>query len=409
LKILFLTHFFPPEMGAAASRMHGLARWLDEWGHDITILTGFPNYPTGIIPEKYKMRFIVNDKIESVNVIRTWVYATSHQSSVKRIINYFSFVFSAIITGIIIRKRYDIIFVSSPPLFIGIAGYILSKLNKVPFVFDLRDLWPDVAVETGTFSEKSIFIKWSRRLADWLYKSATHLTPVTDSKYERLKSNNINADKLTVVTNGVDLDRQNINLDENWRKKLDISKKFIITYTGLIGVAQGIEIAVDAANLLRKNSSVHFVIVGEGVDRKKLIDKANKLKLSNITFVPRQPRESIPSLIASSDIALVPLVSGALKDAVPSKLFEAWAFQKAVILAAEGESAEIVQKSGGGLVISPGNHHELAKAVTSLYQDQEQLSKYAEAGYKFVNEQYDRKQAAQILENVFKKIILKRV
>lgn len=405
MRILFLTHFYPPEMGAAGARMHGLARWLREWGNEITILTGFPNYPTGVIPKSYRNKLLVSEQFEGVDVFRTWVYASTHQTSLKRLVNYFSFVFSSILAGLYIRRKYDVIFVSSPPLFIGIAGFILSKIMRIPFVFDLRDLWPDVAIETGMFSNNSIGIKLSRKLADSLYRSADHLTPVTQSKFERLKSTNICSDKITVVTNGVDFDRLQSSTDINWREKLDLTEKFIITYTGLIGVAQGIGVAVDAASKLIHINDIHFVIVGEGVERKQVVAKAKALKLENITFLPRQPREAIPSLIATSDIVLVPLVSEALTDAVPSKLIEALACRRPVILAAAGEAADIVRESDGGRVIPPGNEQALADTIVELYDNKAQLVQYGAAGYEFVKMHYDRKNIAQKLNKVFRRVL----
>jgi len=407
LRILFLTHFYPPEMGAAAARLHGLARWLVKGGHQVTALTGFPNYPTGNIPKEYKRRIVASEKLNGVNVLRTWVFATSHRSSIRRLLNYFSFVVSAIITGISLKNSFDVILVSSPPLFVGVAGNFLSKVFKIPFVLDLRDLWPEVAIEAGAFTEKNLLIKWSRLLADFIYRRAAHLTPVTESKRERLISRNVEKERMTVITNGVDFDRLDKSWKYDWRVELGNTGKFVVTYTGLIGIAQGIGVAVEAAELVKDNPNIHFLIVGEGVERDDLIDRVQQLQLTNITFVPLQPRAAIPSLIAASDVALVPLVSRELQDAVPSKLLEAWACQKAVILAAEGEAAELVRTSRGGIVISPNNPHELAEAVNSLCQDQNLIDQYAEAGYLFVRERFDRRRAALEMENVLKRVAKK--
>jgi glycosyltransferase involved in cell wall biosynthesis len=409
LHVLFLTHFYPPEMGAAAARLHGLARWLAKWGHDVTTLTGFPNYPSGTVPKEYCCKFQTCEEKDGVKVIRTWVFATSHRSSVRRLLNYLSFVVSSIITGITLRRSFDVVLISSPPLFIGVAGSILSTVFRVPFVLDLRDLWPDVAIQAGVFTENSFPVKWSRFLANFIYRSAAHLTPVTESKLERLKAIGVEKAKLTVVTNGVDFDRLDLSKYHDWREELDISAKFVIMYTGLIGVAQGIGIAVEAAELLKHNSDIHFVIVGEGVERDDLIERVKLLQLENITFVPRQPREAIPSLIAVSDVALVPLVSSALRDAVPSKLLEAWACRKAVILVAGGEAAELVRKSSGGVVVKPGSPKELARTITELSQDRNLLNQYAEAGHLFVKERYDRRRSALIMENVLARVVKERM
>lgn len=408
LRILLITHFYPPEMGAAAARLQGLAHWLVKWDHKVTVLTGFPNYPSGKISSNYRYKLQANEWFDGVNIVRTWVFATSHHSSIKRLLNYISFVVSSIITGLTLRKKYNVILVSSPPLFIGIAGIILGKIFNVPFVLDLRDLWPDVAIEAGVFSEKSLAMKWSRGLANYIYHRAAHLTPVTESKLKRLYSIGIQKERMTVVENGVDFDRLEISSKYNWRKEMGITAKFVVTYTGLIGIAQGIGIAVDAAELIKHNPDIHFVIVGDGVEREVLIERVKQLQLTNITFLHRQSREIIPSIMAASDVALVPLVSGALRDAVPSKLLEAWACQKAVILAAEGEAAELVRKSGGGVVISPGKPDELAKAITLLSQNQNLLNQYADAGYIFVRERFDRRKSARYMEYVLNRVVMEK-
>lgn len=409
LSILLLTHFYPPEMGAAAARGHGLARWLVQLGHQVTTLTGFPNYPSGNIPSEYRRKFRISENRDGVKVVRTWVFATSHRSSIRRLLNYLSFLISAIITGISLRSSFDVILVSSPPLFIGVAGSVLASAFRVPLVLDLRDLWPDVAIEAGAFTEKSFPVKWSRFLADFIYRRAAHLTPVTESKLERLKANGVEKERMTVVTNSVDFDKLNLSKEFEWRKELGISDKFVITYTGLIGIAQGVGIAVEAAELMKNKSDIHFLIVGDGVEREVLIDRTRHMQLTNITFLPRQPWKTVPSIMAASDVALVPLVTDALRDAVPSKLLEAWALRKAVILAAGGEAAELVRESGGGVVIMPGRPQELVTAVTELSQDRNLLNQYAEAGHLFVREQFDRRRAALIMENVLARVVKERM
>ncbi len=213
---------------------------------------------------------------------------------------------------------------------------------------------------------------------------------------------------MTVVENGVDFDRLEISSKYNWRKEMGIKAKFVITYTGLIGIAQGIGIAVEAAELIKYNPDIHFVIVGDGVEREVLIERVKQLQLTNITFLRRQSRKIIPSIMAASDVALVPLVSGALRDAVPSKLLEAWACQKAVILAAEGEAAELVRKSGGGVVISPGKPNELVEAITLLSQNQNLLNQHADAGYIFVRERFDRRKSTRYMEHVLNRVVAEK-
>ncbi|MEE9189634.1 MAG: glycosyltransferase family 4 protein, partial [Candidatus Neomarinimicrobiota bacterium] len=178
-RILFLTHFYPPEMGGASARTSGLSKWLVRFGNNVTVLTGFPNYPSGKIYPGYKRRLTQNEYIDGVRVVRTWIYASSYKSKINRILNNLSFMISSIITGLQLKGRFDVVIASSPPLFIGISGWIISKLRRTPWIFDIRDIWPDIGIETGLFEEGHILMRWGKRLAKFMYDRADHITPVT--------------------------------------------------------------------------------------------------------------------------------------------------------------------------------------------------------------------------------------
>ncbi|MFQ6673552.1 MAG: glycosyltransferase family 4 protein [Fidelibacterota bacterium] len=406
LKILILAHYYPPEMGGGAARVHGLARWLVKLGHDITVITGFPNYPSGIVRSEYRGKLRGREERDHVAVIRTWVYPSSHRTSMGRLSNYFSFVLSSIVTGLSLRDRHDVVVASSPPLFIGIAGRMLSRIRHIPFVFDIRDIWPDVAVDAGAFKPDSIFIRSGRRLARYLYMTADHLTPVTEVKCEKIVDEGADRHKVSVIPNGVDFDRLNQGEAGRWRAELDLDNRFVVAYTGLIGIAQGVGIIVEAAHYLKKNPSIHFLIVGDGVERRGLVKKVNDLNLENVTFVPSLPRREVPSVLASADIAVVPLVSGNLADAVPSKLMEAWACHRAVLLVARGEAAQLVETARGGVVVPPQQPRRLAEAVAALSEDSQILNGYAENGYAFVQTHFDRRDLARRMENVLMRVCL---
>lgn len=404
MKILVLAHYYPPEMGGAAARLHGLSRWMAAQGNDVTVITSFPNYPSGQIPPRYKDKFKVREQMDGVDLVLTWIYASSHRSNLRRLANYFSFVFSSMIVGLFLRGNYDVILASSPPLFLGISGWVISRFRRIPFVFDIRDLWPDVAIEAGEFAPNSLMTRTWYALANFLYRRATHITPVTDNKRKKLVAAGVPSTKMTVVTNGVDLDLVPSPLPPDKRKELGLENKLVVLYAGLMGRAQGVGIAIHAAKQLRDQPNIHFLLVGDGVERELLLAKVAEFDLKNVTMLPRQPREEIPRFMATADICLVPLVSSDLVDAVPSKLLEGWAFGKLVILAAGGEAAAIVRQSNGGLVVSPEDPDQLTTAVSQLDQDREQLAACGANGYAYVCEHYDRKvlaqQMAAVLQNV---------
>ncbi|HOG45106.1 MAG TPA: glycosyltransferase family 4 protein [Anaerolineae bacterium] len=407
MRILIVSQFYPPEMGGAAARLHGLARCLVHLGHQVTVITGFPNYPTGVVPSDYRGKLRLREVMDGVHVLRTWVYASAYRSSVRRLANYFSFVASSAVMGLAAGRRFDVVVASSPPPFVGLPALALARLWRVPFVFDIRDIWPDVAVEAGELAEDSVMARLGGRLARFLYKNADHVTPVTESKRAKLVAAGVPERKLTVIANGVDLDQVPPAVDDK-RAELGLEGKFVVLYAGLIGVAQGVEIVAGAADRLREHESIRFVIVGDGRRREALAGQIRDLGLTNVTLLPRQPREEMPSLLATADVCLVPLVNDRVEDAVPSKMLEAWGHGRPVILAAAGEAAAIVEQAGGGIVIPPGDSAGLAEAVLRMASTQEDLAGYARQGYACIRERFDRRMLAQQMEGVLQMVIRSR-
>ena len=407
MRILVLAHYYPPEMGGAAARLHGLSRWLATYGHEVTVITGFPNYPSGVVPAAYRGMLRKREELDGVDLLRTWVYASSHKGNWRRLANYFSFVFSSIIAGLTAGRKYDVVLASSPPLFIGIAGWVLSRLRRIPLVFDVRDIWPDVAVDAGEFAPDAPITRLGNWLADFIYRRADAIVPVTEFKRQKIARHGVPASKLAVVTNGADLDLVP-EATSNLREELGLQGKFVVLYAGLIGIAQGVEIATEAAQLLLENDHVRFLIVGDGVRRAELESQVRAFHLTNVTMLPRQPREAMPALLATADVCLVSLASDGITDAVPSKLLEAWAYHKPVILAAAGESSQIVGQSGGGLAIRPKDSQALADALVALCADPAQVSRYAAAGRQYVERYYDRRALARQMEAVLQRVIGRR-
>ncbi len=405
VRVLFLSHFYPPEMGGAAARISGLAKWLVKFGHKVTVITGYPNYPTGKVYHEYKNKKNKIEFIDGVQIIRSKVLPVSYQSILVRLLNYFTLFFTALWNGIRKRNNFDIIIASSPPLTIGILGLILSKIYKIPWIFDIRDIWPDVAVEAGMIIEDGIIHKLSKILADYLYKQSTYITPVTERKLTKIEQIGIPISKISVVPNGVDFDLINDAKQKDWRNELRLENKFILSYAGLIGIAQGVNVIIETAIRLKEENDVHFLVVGEGVEKQKLQDHAKSLELNNITFLPSQLKESIPSLLTTSDIALIPLVSDKLLDAVPSKLLEAWACKLPVILIAGGEAADIVIKAHGGIVVNCNDFEGIMTAIIKLKDSPGLMNKYSKNGFDYVSKHYDRESLARAMEKVIFKII----
>lgn len=407
IRILFLTHYYPPETGGASARISGLTKWLAKYGHDVSVITGYPNYPMGEIYPGYESSSARYEVLDGVKVFRAKVIAGSYKSIVVRLLNYFTLFVTSLWIGIKKRNNFDIIVASSPPLTIGLLGRLLSKIYKIPWILDIRDIWPDVGIEAGIIKEYSIVDHISGKLAKFLYRHSNHITPVTLSKKNKIVGYGVEEAKISVVENGVDSDIVQNAENIDWRSKYRLDGKFVLTYAGLIGKAQGVEYIIETADLLRDQKDIHFLIVGEGVNKKDLIERASKLELTNITFIDLQPKEAIPSLLKTSDIGLVPLINDNLKDAIPSKLLEAWSCKLPVILIAGGEAKEIITRIEGGVALNSGDPEIIKNVIIDFIENREKLKTFGMNGYTYVHHKLERKYLARKLERVILKVLNK--
>lgn len=400
MKILFLTQFFPPETGAASSRISGLAKNLNKLGHKITVLTGLPNYPSGIINERYHGKLSCREDIEGVLINRVWVYASPLRSFFTRLLNYFSLVITSILFELFDKEDYDVLVASSPPLFLGISGYVIARLKRARFVLDIRDIWPKIGVDTGELDKDSIFIRIAEGLETFLYNKSDLITVVTEYKLRYLKEKGLCESKVKVIPNGVDREFLEVKADQEVKARYYSDNGiFIVLYAGLLGIAQGVGVIIEAADLLKDRHEIRFYIIGEGVEKGSLVRRAKALGLQNVIFIDTQPKETIASFLRYSDVSIIPLKKASFSDSVPSKLLESMAFGSPVILSASGEAAMIVKRSGGGLVTRPGDHVELADAVSRLYNDPELRIQLGKNGMRFIEENFIRDKIAKEFEN----------
>lgn len=403
MKILFITQFYPPELGAAASRISGLARNLKRLGHDVTVLTGFPNYPSGIIHQKYRKKFVVYEEQVGVQIKRVWVYSSPKRKFYTRLLNYFSLVFTSILFEFYDRDEYDVAIASSPPLFLGIAGYVVSRIKRARFTLDVRDLWPKIGVDMGELKKDALFVRLAERLEKFLYYRADIITVTTNLKRKYIIENGIIDSKVTVIPNGVDREYLDLKTDVNVKEHFFNNHTFVVLYAGLIGIAQGVEVIIYAANLLKDRDDIKFYIIGEGVEKEKIIKLVNNLKLQNVIFVESLPKENIATFLRNADVTVIPLKKASFSDAVPSKLLESLAFNCPVVLSASGESETIVEKSGGGLITEPGNAEELSQSILKLYNDIELKMRFKTNNTDYIEINFMREKIAQQLATTLKK------
>jgi glycosyltransferase involved in cell wall biosynthesis len=371
VKIVYVSHYYPPEMGAPAARVSAFARRWAAAGHDVTVVTTFPNHPTGIIPPGYRghMRLIEDD--HGVRVIRTFLYAAANKGIVKRGLCYVSFALSSIFQGYGPAGRPDVVIATSPQFLVTLSGWVLSRLKGTPLVTEIRDLWPDSIVAVGAFPATSPLVRGLGVLERFVYRQSELVISVTRSFVPLLRERG--ARRVVFISNGADpaafasrADRAAV------RARFGLGERFVASFVGTLGMAHGLDTVLDAAEILRDHRDVLFWLVGEGARRAALQAEAHRRGLDNVRFEGQVPREDISDVLAASDAAMVLLRPDPLFETVlPSKMFEAMAAACPVILGVRGESLTLLDDSGGGIGIEPGSGAALAAAVLDLAADPE--------------------------------------
>lgn len=396
MHIYYIIHYFPPELNGGATRASELAKLWAEAGHQVTILTGFPNHPHGEIPQEYKGKLFFEESKDGYTIRRSYIYATPNKGKVKRIFNHISLTLSTIL-GSLFKPKPDIIIASSPPLFLGFSGYLLGRLKRVPYVFEVRDIWPQQAIDLGMLTNPFI-IRLMERLEMFLYRHAQKVIGVAESTRQILSERGVDKDKLEIIFNGTNPDDFKPGAaDELLKPQLGLEGKFVISYIGTMGLSQGLMVVLKAAQQLEdKYPQIHFLLVGHGAEREILISAATTMGLNNVTFLKAQPRTQIPDLYRLSDISLVVLRNLPLfYHTIPSKIFEIMACQIPVILGVAGEMRTIIEAANAGLCIEPENEAALKEAILKLYHAPELKNDLAVNGRVYVEKHYNRRELAQ--------------
>lgn len=367
MHLVILTQYFSPEIGAPQARLSELAKRFADRGHRVTVLTAMPNYPEGRIHAGYG-GLLRREQQGDVLVIRTFIYATNDLGTVRRLANYLSFVVSAMLFGTFLLPAADFVFVESPPLFLGIAGYWLSRIKGARLIFNVSDLWPDSVVRLGKLRPDSAAHRFAQWLERFFYLKAWMITGqgggILDDIGQRFP-----ATRRFLVSNGVDttlFSRQ--HRSERLRAELGEGRSCLAIYPGLHGLAQGLEQVVDAAAEVRNLRDLMILFIGDGAAKPALERRARELGLDNVRFLEPLPRARMPELVASADVMIVPLRVH-LPGAIPSKIYEAMGSEVPVLLAADGEPAAIVERTGCGVVVPMGEPRALALALRRLHED----------------------------------------
>jgi glycosyltransferase involved in cell wall biosynthesis len=413
VKILYISQYFSPEMGAPAARAAELAQYWAQDGHEVTVLTGFPNHPTGIVSPEYRSmlrRPVMREEIGGVNVVRTWLFPFPNRKAHERMLNYSSFCLSAATTGMFLR-RPNVVIATSPQLLVGLSGFWLARLKGVPFVFEVRDLWPESLAAVGMGNPGSILNRSLASIAGFLYQRAGHVVVVTPAFEEYLvRSWQVPAAKISVVENGVQTNLFSPRSHNHaLRSELGIEGRFVASYIGTMGMAHGLDTLVEAATELQKTApDIVFLMVGEGADKARIMHLASSRGLANMRFVSQQPREKVPEFISASDVCLVPLKKAELfKTVIPTKMLEFMSCVRPVILGVDGQAREILEAAAAGIFVEPENVTALVEAIRKLADNPALREALGRNGRRHVIENFSRRQTATVYLTILEGVVSK--
>jgi hypothetical protein len=400
MKILFLSDNFPPEVNAPATRtVEHCMEWVKQ-GHEVTVITGVPNFPTGRVFDGYKNKRKQVEYIHGIKVIRVWTYITANEGFLKRTLDYVSFGLSSFFAGLFIKT--DIIIATSPQFFSAIGGRWLSFFKRKKWIMEVRDLWPESIKAVGALDGESLVYRQLEAIEKRMYKSASKIVVVTDTFKKIITDRGINPNKIYVVKNGVKLDKfKKIRKDEELLDELKLRDKFIVGYIGTHGLAHKLDFIIECAAKI-KNDKIHFLFLGDGAEKSKILEMVTAKNLKNVTMLPFVSKKEVVRYISITDVALVPLKkSDTFKTVIPSKIFENAAMEKPILLGVEGESKGIIEKYKAGLCFEPENEKEFLEKLNQLVENQD-IYKSCQDGCKRLALDFNRVKLANNMLKIIK-------
>lgn len=390
-------------MGAPSARASELAAHWANSGHEVSVLTGFPNHPTGVVPFEWRdrlRRLTYKEKVGAVNVFRTWLWPLPNRKAHERMRNYASFCVSAALRGLTIA-RPDVIVASSPQLLVGLSGWWLAFVHQIPLAFEVRDLWPESLSAVGVGDENSLLHHFLAAIAGFLYERSDRIVVVTSAFKEHLIQHwRLPAEKIVIVENGVEtalFAPARASANNELRRELGAEGKFLVCYIGTLGMAHGLETLLDAAaQLHRQDSNAHFLLVGEGAEKERIKSLAQSRGLANVKFLDQQPRENIPAFISASDACVVLLKKAEVfKTVIPTKMLEFMSCARPVIVGVGGQARRLVEDAGAGIAIEPEDPKALVEAINALSADPEVCRSLGQKGREYILQNFSRDGTAQ--------------
>lgn len=393
MNILFLTDNFPPEVNAPATRTYEHCREWVKSGVEVTVVTCFPNFPQGKVYDGYKNKRKSTEWIDGIKVIRVWTYITKNEGFILRTLDYISFSVTSFFAAI--SERFDIIIATSPQFFTALAGRTLSFWKRKPWIMEVRDLWPESIKTVGAMKD-NMFIRYFEKEEKWCYKSATRIVTVTDKFKTIIKEKGITDDKIEVVKNGANLNLyQPRPKEQSLVRKLNLENKVVLGYIGTHGMAHNLGFILDCAKrMMESHPSLHFLFIGDGAEKGKLLQKVKTENIRNVTMLDSIPKDEVSDHLSILDAAIINLKKSDLfTTVIPSKIFETSAMEIPILLGVDGEARSIVEQYGAGVFYEPENEGDFIQKVDQLFSNPDQIEKY-KAGCQKLAQDFDRKKLA---------------
>ncbi len=391
MRILYLSHYFHPEGNAPAKRVYEMCRRWVRLGHQVTVITCAPNVPSGAVYDGYQNTWLHRETVEGIETIRVWTYLAANRGTALRIVNYLSYMVLAVIAGLR-TQRPDLVIATTPQFFCGWAGVWVSRLRRLPFILEIRDIWPDSIVAVGALGSPRLL----RLLERWersMYRAATRIVTVGEGYQQQLEARGVDSERIDVVHNGVDRKAfVGAGDGSQVRAEFGLGDAFVVSYVGTIGLGSGLDVVLRAARLLESEGrrDIVFMLVGDGAVREELEQQARAERLDRIVFTGLQDKARIPAILAATDACLVHLTGQDLfRSVLPSKIFESAAMAKPIIMGVRGFAADLVERAEAGICIEPENETELVAAACRLAGDRALARSLGESGRERIAARFD--------------------
>jgi len=384
---------FHPDLTGTGPLVTDLATHLAAMGDEVTVVTSMPHYGRRNIHSKYRGRLFQRENFQGVNVWRTFVYVPPNSKGFYRAINYLSYTFMSIIAGMLCGPK-DVILCVNPPITVGFSGWLVSLPHRTPMVYNIQDIWPDCIAIIGQLRNRLLF-RIFQYLEKFLYKISARLTVLSPGMKQNLLNKGVRENKVTIIPNWADVDIIHPLPKENdFRAANGLNGHFVVMFAGNLGFIAVLDTVLDAAKLLQNDARILFVIVGQGNAKPDLIERAKALNLTNIRFLPTQPKEVLPQMLAAADISLVTLDRRLGQLNVPSKTYNIMASSRPVLAAVppDSEIARLVQKADCGVCVPPEDPESMARAIKHMLRNPEELDRYGKNGRSYVVANYSRNQ-----------------